>query len=197
MLTFAVAVFLLIVTPGPGVLTTAGVGAAYRYRVGITYVFGLFLGTNLVAVAVITGFTAFVLTIPYVRLILTVLSFGYLTYLAAKIAFAGSNLAFIKATREPNVMTGVMLQIINPKAYAVNTALYTGFAFYPENWMVEVGAKFVISNAIWIPIHLAWLWAGVSLHRLNLSPEKQRLINYAMAAALIGVVALAVWSART
>jgi threonine/homoserine/homoserine lactone efflux protein len=79
----------------------------------------------------------------------------------------------------------------------VNTALYTGFAFYPENWMVEVGAKFVISNAIWIPIHLAWLWAGVSLHRLNLSPEKQRLINYAMAAALMGVVILAVWSART
>lgn len=195
MITFAVAVFLLIITPGPGVLTTAGVGAAYRYRVGLTYVLGLFLGTNLVAFAVITGFAAFVLNIPYVRAILTVLSFGYLTYLAAKIAFAGSKLAFIDATRQPTVMTGVLLQIINPKAYAVNTALYTGFAFYPDNWMIEVTAKFIISNVIWIPIHLAWLWAGVSLHRLNLSPERQRLINYAMAAALMGVVILAILSA--
>ena len=29
MLTFALAVFLLIITPGPGVLSLAGVGAAY------------------------------------------------------------------------------------------------------------------------------------------------------------------------
>ncbi|MEC8551875.1 MAG: LysE family translocator, partial [Pseudomonadota bacterium] len=32
MLTFAAAVFLLIVTPGPGVLSTAGVGAAFGWR---------------------------------------------------------------------------------------------------------------------------------------------------------------------
>jgi threonine/homoserine/homoserine lactone efflux protein len=196
MLTFAAAVFLLIVTPGPGVLTTAGVGAAYGYRIGFRYVLGLFLGTNLVGLAVITGFAAFVLTLPYVRLVLTILSFGYLMYLAAKIAFAGSNLAFIKATREPNVATGVMLQIINPKAYAVNTALYTGFAFYPDNWMIEVGTKIVISNLIWIPIHIAWLWAGVSLTKLSLSAGKQRMINYAMAAALVGVVVLAIIAAQ-
>ena len=35
MLTFAAAVFLLIVTPGPGVLSTAGVGAAYGFRAGL------------------------------------------------------------------------------------------------------------------------------------------------------------------
>jgi threonine/homoserine/homoserine lactone efflux protein len=32
MLTFALAVFLLIITPGPGVLLLAGVGAAYGWR---------------------------------------------------------------------------------------------------------------------------------------------------------------------
>ena len=32
MLTFAITVFLLIVTPGPGVLSTAGFGAAYGYN---------------------------------------------------------------------------------------------------------------------------------------------------------------------
>ena len=197
MFTFAAAVFLLIITPGPGVLTTAGVGAAYGYRIGLSYVLGLFLGTNLVAFAVISGFAAFVLNIPPVRLVLSVLSFGYLCYLAAKIAFAGSKLAFIRATGPPNVTKGILLQIINPKAYAVNTALYTGFAFYPDNWMIEVSAKFVISNLIWIPIHLLWLWAGVSLTRLNLSEHTQRLINYAMAAALMGVVSLAIWSAQT
>ena len=37
MLTFAAAVFFLIVTPGPGVLSTAGVGSGYGYRPGLEY----------------------------------------------------------------------------------------------------------------------------------------------------------------
>ena len=41
MLAFATAVFLLIVTPGPGVLTTAGFGAGFGFRGGLPYVVGL------------------------------------------------------------------------------------------------------------------------------------------------------------
>ena len=37
MLTFAAAVFFLIVTPGPGVLSAAGVGAAYGFRSGLRW----------------------------------------------------------------------------------------------------------------------------------------------------------------
>ncbi|HEC70944.1 MAG TPA: LysE family translocator, partial [Roseobacter sp.] len=40
MLQFALAVFFLIVTPGPGVLSTAGVGAAFGFRAGLAYVVG-------------------------------------------------------------------------------------------------------------------------------------------------------------
>jgi len=45
MLTFTLAVFLLIITPGPGVLSLGGVGAAYGWRQGFRYLFGLFLVT--------------------------------------------------------------------------------------------------------------------------------------------------------
>ena len=51
MLSFAAAVFFLIVTPGPGVLSTAGVGSGFGFRAGLAYVGGRFLGTNLVALA--------------------------------------------------------------------------------------------------------------------------------------------------
>ena len=85
-----------------------------------------------------------------------------------------------------------MLQAINPKAYAVNTALFTGFAFLPGSYITEVVVKFIIMNAIWIPIHFAWLWLGVSLNRLNLSPRAHRAINIAMAASMMLVVVLAV-----
>lgn len=192
MLTFAAAVFLLIVTPGPGVLSTAGVGAGFGYRAGLRYLSGLFIGTNLVAAAVVSGLAALVLADPRLRSVLFVLSFGYLAYLAFRIAFAGARIAFIERARPPGVWGGIVLQAVNPKAYAVNTAFFTGFGFLPESYAAEVAIKFAIMNAIWVPIHLLWLWAGVSLHRLDLSDRAHRVINIGMALAMLAVVALAV-----
>ncbi len=195
MLGFAAAVFLLIVTPGPGVLSTAGVGAAYGFRSGLAYVAGLFIGTNLVALAVVSGLAALVLGSPFVRTLLLVASTLYLIYLAARIAFAGARVAFIEARGRPGVKAGVLLQIINPKAYAVNTTLFSGFLIFPGAYMAEVGIKFLILNLIWVPIHLGWLMAGTALQRMDLPDRTQRAINIAMALAMLAVVALALTSA--
>ena len=196
MFTFVSAVFLLIISPGPGVLTTAGTGAAYGYNSGLSYVTGLFIGNNLVALIVISGLAAILFTIPGLAPVLLFLSVGYLVYLAAKIAFAGSHIGFAKATSAPSLFDGVMLQFINPKAYIVSTTLFSGFRFLPETPGIEIVAKLVLFNAVWVPIHLAWLWAGVTLHKLDLNPATQRAINLAMAASLLGVVALAFLSAK-
>ncbi|XDA97267.1 LysE family translocator [Sulfitobacter sp. LCG007] len=195
MLTFALAVLLLIGTPGPGVLSTAGFGAAYGFRPSLRYVLGLFLGTNLVMLAVISGLAAVILSIPWLRSVLMFASVAYLLYLAARIAFAGARIAFIEARTPPGIVGGLALQAINPKAYAVNTSLFTGFGFAPDNIAFEIAAKVLILNAIWVPVHLCWLWAGVALHRLDLAQRTQRAINIAMALAMLGVVALAIWSA--
>jgi len=191
MITFALAVLFLIVTPGPGVLSAAGVGAGFGFLRGLHYVLGLWLGTNLVALAIITGLAAIVLSMPTLRTILMAASLLYLVYLAARIAFAGANVAFVAATSAPGIGAGILLQVINPKAYAVNTSLFTNFAYAPDNLAFETITKLLIVSAIWIPIHLGWLFAGASLHRLNLSAAAQRRINYAMAAAMLAVVALA------
>lgn len=191
MLTFIAAVLFLIGTPGPGVLSTAGVGSGFGFRAGFRYLLGLFIGTNLVTLGVITGLAAVILAVPSLRYALMAASLAYLLYLAAKIAFAGSRIAFITADRAPGVGAGVLLQAINPKAYAVNTTLFANFAYAPENLVFETVSKLVLLNLIWIPIHLAWLWAGASLHRLNLSDAAQRRINAVMAAAMLSVVALA------
>lgn len=185
------AVFFLIITPGPGVLSTAGVGSAYGYQAGLRYVAGLFVGTNLVSLAVVTGLAAIVLSVPVVRTVLLYASAAYLLYLALRIALSGTKIAFIKAERPPGFIGGLALQAINPKAYAVNTALFTGFAFLPESLLAETLLKFLIMNAIWVPIHLLWLSAGVYLNRLNLSERAHFTINVAMAISMLTVVGLA------
>ena len=194
MLTYAFAVFFLVITPGPGVLSAAGVGSAFGFRQALRYVTGLFIGSNLVAAAVISGLAAVILATPAIRTVLMVASLAYLVYLAAKIAFAGAKIAFIENKRGPGIGAGLLLQAINPKVYAVNTALYSGFSFAPDNYTFEVAMKLLIMNAIWIPLHLGWAYAGASLHKLNLSEIAQRRINYAMAGAMLTVVILALFA---
>ena len=59
----------------------------------------------------------------------------------------------------PGVKGALALQALNPKAYAVNTALFTGFPILPDQPFVESLIKFASMNVIWVPIHLTWLWA--------------------------------------
>lgn len=194
MLTFAAAVFFLMITPGPGVLSTAGVGAAFGRQVGTRYVVGLFIGSNLVCLAIVSGLTAALLADDRLRGVLFAASIAYLTYLAFRIAFAGSRIAFIERANPPGIPGGILLQAINPKAYAVNTALFTGFGFWPQSLGTEIALKFLIVNAIWIPIHFSWLWLGITLKRMNLPARVQRGINIAMALSMMAVVFLAALS---
>ena len=192
---FLASVFLLFLTPGPGVLSLAGVGAAFGRNNGLSYMLGLLIGTNLVAIAVVTGLAAVVLSVPWLRTVLLIASICYLLWLALQIALSGSKIGFIEAHRKPGITDGIILQIINPKAYVVNTALFTGYPFDNQSLMVETLTKFLVINVIWILIHLLWLAAGVTLQSLALKPGTQRGINIAMALVMLIVVALAAHSA--
>ena len=195
MLIFVAAAILLIITPGPGVLSLAGVGSAFGFRAGLKYFIGLFVGNNLVGVFVISGVGALVLADPVTRTVLLVLSSIYLIYLASTIALSGSNIGFKGYTHKPGIKSGVLLQIINPKAYVVNSTMYSGFLLFENAYFLEVIIKVLIVNTIWIPVHFLWLYIGVFIKRLDLSLSIQRTINYFMAIAMVLVVILSVIAA--
>ena len=193
MIVFALAVFLLLITPGPGVLSLAGVGAAFGWRQGISYLSGLFIGNNLVCIAVISGLAAVILANSSIRMTLLVVSAAYLGYLAFRIAFSGAKIAFIQMAK-PGLVTGTTIQLINPKAYAVHITLFSGFAFYPNDFFIETAIKLLIANVIWILIHFFWLYLGVKINQLKLPEKTQRITNVFMAICLLAVVGLSVWS---
>lgn len=194
MASFILAVFFLIMTPGPGVLSLAGVGSAFGYAHGVRYLLGLFVGTNLVCLAVISGLAALVLAEPGIRVVLTMASAAYLLWLALRIAFAGTRVAFIEQPSPPGIRGGILLQAVNPKAYVVNTTLFSGFAFMAEYPLFEIAIKLFFLNILWVAIHVAWLCAGVTIRRMNLPEGWQRGINMGMAAAMVAVVALATFA---
>lgn len=188
---FTGAFFLLIITPGPGVLSVAGVGSGFGYRTGVRYIAGLWLGTNLVAIAVVSGLAVVLETVPELQLVFLVVSVAFLFYLAARIALAGSTIAFARAVKVPGAVDGIFLQFVNPKAYAVNGTLFVSFPLGFESTTTEIIVKFVLINIIWVPVHFAWLYLGVSLKRMALAPATQRWINILMALAMVIVVVLA------
>ena len=192
MITFAIVSFLMFVTPGPGVLSLAGVGAAFGWRQGFVYMVGLFVGHVLVSLAVITGLATIILAEPIVRTILLFCSAGYLSYLALRIALAGSKIGFIEMLKAPGFVAGMSLQFINPKAYAVHTTFFTGFAFYPGSFVVEISLKLIILNTTWLLLHTLWLYSGCRLHELQLSSKVQKWINIFMALCLCVVISLSV-----
>jgi threonine/homoserine/homoserine lactone efflux protein len=194
MLTFAITCILLIITPGPGVLSVAGVGSGFGFEAGSRYLWGLCAGNIMVAITVVSGLAAAVLAVPVIREVLLFVSVCYMIYLAAKVAFAGSKIGFIEARESPGFKDGIALQAINPKAYVANTVLFTGFSFLPNNIPAEITLKFLIWIGLWIPVHFGWLMIGVAIRRMSLTQGTQRIVNYGMALSMLIVVALALTS---
>ena len=194
MLTFTIAIFLMIITPGPGVLSLAATGSGFGWKAGVLYLAGLFIGTNTVLVFVVTGFKGFLFEIPWVEPIFLIISLSYLTWIAWRIASAGNEIKFKKSKNEPTFFEAIFLQIINPKAYLVNGILFAGFPLKNFSLQQEVLIKALIINLVWIPVHFFWLWLGIKLRQWGLNKGKQAIVNKVMAFCLLVVIGLASFS---
>ena len=194
MLTFTIAIFLMIITPGPGVLSLAATGSGFGWKAGVLYLAGLFIGTNTVLVFVVTGFKGFLFEIPWVEPVFLIISLSYLIWIAWRIASAGNEIKFKKSKNEPTFFEAIFLQIINPKAYLVNGILFAGFPLKNFSLQQEILIKALIINLVWIPVHFFWLWLGIKLRQWGLNKGKQAIVNKVMAFCLLVVIGLAAFS---
>ena len=190
MITYIVISFLMMVTPGPGVLSLAGVGAGFGWKVGMMYLIGLFFGTNGVALFVVLGFKQFLFEIDGVEITFLLLSLSYLSFLSWRIATSDNKTGFKQSFKAPRLYEGIFLQFVNPKAYVVQGHLFVVLSLGMASFNTEIIVKFIIVNSIWIPIHLLWLWLGISLKKWSLAVNKQIWVNRGMGLALFAVVVL-------
>ena len=190
MITYIIISFLMMVTPGPGVLSLAGVGAGFGWKVGMMYLIGLFFGTNGVALLVVLGFKQFLFEIDGVEITFLLLSLSYLSFLSWRIATSDNKTGFKQSFKAPRLYEGIFLQFVNPKAYVVQGHLFVVLSLGLPSFNTEIIVKFIIVNSIWIPIHLLWLWLGISLKKWSLGVNKQIWVNRGMGLALFAVVVL-------
>lgn len=172
-------------SPGPSTISLTAVGASFGIRRSLPYAGGLITGTVAVLLAVAAGVVALVTSIPHGALVLGVLSAVYILYLAFKIANAPPLGGRGGSATAPGFLGGLGLAIANPKAYVAIAAI---FAADPG---LDAVMKTTMLSGMVVLIHFCWLLAGVSLSRWLHDPMAARIINLAMAAALVAVTVMA------
>jgi len=178
-------------SPGPATISLTAAGSAYGVRRSAGYLTGIIAGTTAVLIAVATGITAALLAVPALRAVLIAASAAYILWLAYHIATAPPGSAQAGAKDSPSLAGGALLGIANPKAWIAIAAVFAS-AHLTTNPAADAAAKTSALTLMIILINTAWLIAGASLAPVLRDPRRSRVINVALAVALVAATALAV-----
>lgn len=188
---FLLAGIAMVGSPGPATMSLAATGAAFGVRRGLGFLAGLVTGMILVMGIVATGVMGVMLAWPGVAPVLYALAAAYIVYLAYRIATAPPLSDSSNHNRQPTFIGGVFLNLVNPKAYAVMAALFSGFVLIEVSPQLDAALKFVILLTILSITNTAWLFIGAALTRFAQNPGANRAINITFAILLVASVALA------
>jgi threonine/homoserine/homoserine lactone efflux protein len=178
-------------SPGPSTLSITAVGAAYGFRRSLPYAGGLVLGTTVVLLAVAGGVVTILLSIPHGAPVLLAVSALYILYLAFRIATAPPLASGPSGAPPPAFAGGFLLAIANPKAYVAIAAVFAGTSVAAGSAWRDAALKTLLLTAMIVLIHLCWLLAGTSLARVLGDPVLSRVVNVALAAAMVIATAAA------
>ena len=178
-------------SPGPATISVAAAGSAYGLRRSLAYLIGIIAGTTLVLVAVATGLTATLLAVPALRPVLIAISAAYILWLAYHIASAPPLAEQRETSEAPSLGGATLLAVANPKAWVAIAAVFAS-ARLADTATVDAAAKSVVLGLMIVVIMVAWLLAGASLASVLRDPRRARIVNIALAAALVVTTALAV-----
>jgi threonine/homoserine/homoserine lactone efflux protein len=175
-------------SPGPATISLTAAGSAYGIQRSIGYLVGIIAGTIMVLAAVAMGITATLLAIPALRSALIAVSAAYLLWLAYHIATApplGRTCA-----DAPTLRGGALLGVANPKAWVAIGAVFAG-ARLSSAAAADAVAKVAILSVMIVLINGAWLLVGASVAPLLRQPRAARIVNVALALALVAATGLA------
>jgi threonine/homoserine/homoserine lactone efflux protein len=119
-------------------------------------------------------------------------STAYILWLAYRVATAPPLAAQTAASHAPSIFGGLMIGVFNPKAWVAIAAVFASVRL-ADTTTTDATAKIAVLTVMIVLICTAWLIAATTLARVLRDPRRARIINIALAAALVGATALAVF----
>lgn len=188
---FVIAGLALAGSPGPNTLSLAATGAAFGARRGVAYMLGLNLGMVAVMAITASGLVGLLLALPGAAPAVTVAAAAYFAYLAWRIATAPPLEEGGGDRRQPSFLAGILLSLVNPKAYAAMAALFSGFVLVQASIAIDAVVKAAVLTLVIATVNVAWLVAGAALTRCFRNRRASRALNITFAVLLLVSVGLA------
>ncbi|MBO6824787.1 MAG: LysE family translocator [Sneathiella sp.] len=189
---FLIALFALTMTgsPGPANMILMASGARYGYRKSVFLLLGTMTGFLVVGISVAAGLGALFSLFPALRYTFLGLSAAYMLYLAYKIAFSDPSLAGSKA--RIGYKSGLLVHILNPKAWAMLIAAYSQFSAPGWTSLQQFMVLQVIFGIVGFSSNSLWILAGDALNRFVQNTDTLRAINKGLAVLMLAVVTYSV-----
>ena len=121
-------VFVGLFTPGPNIILLTISGMKFGVKDTHPHLFGVVIGTGLLAVLSSLGVNTIVLKAPILEPILKVISISWIVYLALQLLFKDYIENGESKSRPFKFSEAVLFQVINPKLWALTLSASAGFS---------------------------------------------------------------------
>lgn len=191
-LAIALVLFLapLAYSPGPGNLFFAANGARFGFRATVPANLGYHAATLVVTILIGLGFEWVSREAPMFLSVIRYAGAAYILWLAWGLARAGV-LADEADARPASAVDGVVLLLLNPKAYLIIALMFTQFAGASDEGktmlVLWIAVIFTLNNAVAFSLYAA---LGDGMTARWRTAETARVLNLGFAAVLAGV---AIW----
>ncbi|MBD1584739.1 LysE family translocator [Pseudoalteromonas sp. S16_S37] len=177
---------LLFGSPGPAPISLLASGANFGYRRNLPFLSGILTGLLLAMVLVNVGLTQLLEASPKFASGLSIMCVGYLVYLAYKLYVQDTH--HQNDEQLPGFKQGVILNLINPKAYASLITLFSQFCVGDQfNTLLLTG---LICISLVSVIDALWLLAGAKLGRVFKSRQHIKRLNGLCSFAILVVASV-------
>lgn len=182
--------FPLAYSPGPGNMFFAANGARFGFRATVPANIGYHIATWIVTAGIGLGFIAALEAYPQVFVALKLAGSLYVLWLAWKLFRAGT--LEDSATAKPATFKdGIILLVLNPKAYVIIALMFTQFLNQSEMGLLAavllITTVFTLNNLI---VFALWALIGDKIAGYFRTPQSAQKLNMMFAGIL---AAVAVW----
>lgn len=174
---------LLFGTPGPAPLSLLASGVNSGFKSNLPFLTGILFGLCIAMLAVNFGLQQILELYPNSKLILSFICSYYLIYLAYKIYNSDTNNVY--SHKIPTFLNGIVINLINPKAYASLFIIFTHFKMSFDSTIISFLATASFILILISIIDSIWLLSGAKLKTLLTSPHQKRCLNSVCSVAIL------------
>ncbi|MES2821264.1 MAG: LysE family translocator [Pseudomonadota bacterium] len=180
------------ISPGPVNLVALSAGARFGLRASLWHVTGATLGFTLLLVAMGLGVQQLLQQWPVLATLIQGAGVAFLFYMAYRLARDDGRLQADERQKPPSLLTGALMQWLNPKAWLASLA---GMGAYAAEGEVGEVLRFAALYFVICYLSLAcWAYAGAFLGRYLESPRRMRRFNRGLALLLVLSALYLLWA---